>query len=116
MTGLEVSTRWDEGTCILALRGEARLETVQRLDEVAAEVLERGAQDLLLDMTHLAFMDSASTGVLLRLRGQVGERGGSLVLFGLQRVIQRLLEHSGLKERFTCATDEAEALRSISSS
>jgi anti-anti-sigma factor len=109
MTGLEVSTRWDDDACIVTLQGEARLETVQRLDEAASEVLDRGAQHVLLDMTQLAFMDSASTGALLRLRSQMGERGGSLVLFGLQRVIRRLLEHSGLQDRFTCAADETEA-------
>ena len=116
MTGLEVSTRWDEGTCILALVGEARLETVQRLDDATSEALDRGAQHVLLDMTHLAFMDSASTGALLRLRSQIGERDGALVLYGLQRVIQRLLEHSGLHERFTCAADEAEARAKVAAS
>ena len=115
MTGLEVSARWEEGTCILALRGEARLETVQRLDDATSEVFDRGASRVLLDMTHLAFMDSASAGALLRLHQEVDGRGGSLVLFGLQRVIQRLLEHTGLQDRFTCAADEAEAREKLTS-
>lgn len=113
MTGLEVSTRWEDHTCILALKGEARLETVQRLEGAATEILDRGARHVLLDLTHLAFMDSASTGALLRLRGQVDRRGGLLVLFGMQRVIQRLLDYSGLQDRFTCAGDEAEAREKV---
>lgn len=109
MTGLEISARRDGSLCILELRGEARLETVNRLDQEAADAIEGGAQDLILDMTHLQFMDSASTGSLLRLDTEVGNGGGSLVLCGMRRVIQRLLERAGLQERFRTAADEAGA-------
>ncbi len=106
MTGLEVSTRRDGSLCILELRGEARLETVSRLDDEASGALDHGAQDFIVDMTHLQFMDSASTGSLIRLGSRVEDRGGSLVLCGLRRVIQRLLERAGLQERFQTAADE----------
>jgi len=109
MTGLEVSTRWDGSLCILEMRGEARLETIGHLDDQAAGALEQGAQNVIVDLTHLLFMDSASTGSLIRLDAQVGRRGGALVLCGCRRVIQRLLERAGLQERFRTAADEPAA-------
>jgi anti-anti-sigma factor len=110
MTGLEVEARWPEDLCILALRGEARLETVHRLDEAAAEALDKGVRALLIDCTHLAFMDSASAGSLLGIRNRAASEERGLVLYGVPRVIQRLFERGGMSERFLTAGDEAAAL------
>lgn len=106
MIGLEVDARWDGSLAILALRGEARLETVSRFETRVQEALERGAGDLLLDLGRLSFMDSASAGSLLRAQADLEARGGKLVLFGMQRVIQRLVERAGLGDRFLTAADE----------
>ena len=105
MTGLEVKGNLDGTLAVLHLRGEARLETVHRLEEEASGALDSGAQDFILDLTYLNFMDSASAGTLLRLESKVTGQGGKLVLCGLQRMVQRLMERAGLKERFPCAAD-----------
>ncbi len=109
MTGLDVTTEWDDRICVLALKGEARLETVPRFDETVGTVLERGVEHLLVDLSRLQFMDSASTGSLIRLRGLVAKQGGSLVLFGMRGVVLRLFERAGLDEGFVCAADEVSA-------
>ena len=112
MRELEVSIRWDDGHCVIALAGEARLETVSSFDAVAVEVAERGVKNVLLDLRKLAFMDSASMGSLLRLHNNLDVAGGKLVLFGLQRMVARLVERLGLQQ-VRVAEDEAAALAEL---
>jgi len=112
MRDLEVDVRWDDGVCVIAPHGEARLETIAHFDRVAEEVLERGVTKVVLDMRGLSFMDSASIGSLLRLGNQMTEAGGKLVLFGLQRMIARLIERLGLHQ-LPVVDDEAAALAAL---
>ena len=107
MSGLDVTMAWEpDGLCRIGLRGEARLDTLPRLDEVATELERRDAKRILADLTFLTFMDSASTGSLLRMHQRTCERGGSLVLYGLPRLITRLFESLGFDETFCIEPDE----------
>jgi len=108
MRGLHVTTTWEDGLCLLVLEGEARLETVRGLGDATDEIEGRGVKRVIVDMTRLAFMDSAATGTLLRLHARLEAEGGKAVLFGLQRVIQRVFDGLGLTE-LHIAEDEAEA-------
>lgn len=108
MSGLLIATTWEDDLCHIALGGEARLETIQPFEAVANEINERGVSAVMIDMAGLQFMDSASTGALIRLRGDIGKADGSLVLYSVPRLIRRLLEHLGLKQ-FTVVEDEAAA-------
>ena len=112
MRDLQVDIRWDDGHCVIALEGEARLETVSSFDSIAVEVAERGVTNVLLDMHKLAFMDSASMGSLLRLHNNLDVAEGTLVLFGLQRMVARLVERLGLQQ-LKVVEDEAAALREL---
>jgi anti-anti-sigma factor len=109
MRDLDVATSWEGTRCTVRLRGEARLENLGALERALEDVIARGALQVPVDCTHLAFMDSASTGVLLRLRGRLDEAGGAIVLFGVRPVVRRLLEGTGLMERLPTAADERAA-------
>ncbi|MDJ0522752.1 MAG: STAS domain-containing protein [Planctomycetota bacterium] len=109
MADLDLDIRWDNGLCVIALKGEARLETVSAFDAVAVEVAERGVSNVILDMQRLSFIDSASMGSMLRLHNNLEVAGGKLVLFGLQRMIERLIERLGLQQ-LHIVEDEAAAI------
>ena len=110
MSDLRVSAEFDEGVCRVKATGEARLETAAEFDRVRHEIAERGATRVLVDLTGLEFMDSASTGMLIALKNQLAaEEGGALVLHGLRRPVARLFERTGLTEEFECVETEAEA-------
>jgi len=108
MSGLDVTTNWEDDLCLLVLRGEARLETVRGISGATDDIEARGVNRVLVDMTRLVFMDSAATGCLLRLHMRMEADGGKVVLFGLQRVIHRIFDGLGLTE-LHIAADEAEA-------
>jgi anti-sigma B factor antagonist len=110
MSDLGVGTSFEGARCTITVTGEARLETAQRFEEVGREIAAAGATEVLVDLTQLVFMDSASAGMLLRLQKQLGESGGVMVLFGMRRLVSRLLERTGLDEQFQCAEGRAEAI------
>jgi anti-anti-sigma factor len=107
--GLDVRTQWEQGDrrCLVALSGEARLETTPALDAVSVEIEARRPAGVLLDLQGLGFMDSASMGSILRLHTRVEGWGGTLVLFGLQRRVERLLDRLGLSQIRTAANEAA---------
>ena len=106
MTGLEVVCTRDGLVGILRLAGEARQEVIHHLHEQAERALSEGARSLVLDCARLAFMDSASTGALIRLDLDLTAKGGRLVLCAVPRVIHRLFDSAGLVGRFRLAADE----------
>jgi anti-anti-sigma factor len=108
MSGLAIDTTWEEGLCLLTLVGEARLETVETLDTVAIQVEERGVKAVIMNLADLQFMDSASTGSMIRLHGDLERAGGHLVLHSVPRMIQRLLDRLGLQQ-FVIVSDEVAA-------
>lgn len=110
MSDLGVTTNFNGALCTIRVSGEARLETARAFETAAAEIAERDATQVIVDMRALDFMDSASAGMLLRLQAQLREREGVLVLFGLRRMVSRLLERTGLESQFQCVETEAEAL------
>ena len=112
MSDLDVQVRWDHEHCVIALNGEARLETISAFDAVGVQAAERGVHNAIIDMSALSFMDSASMGSLLRFNNNLEVGGGKLVLFGLQRMIARLIEGLGLKQLHV-VRDEAAALAEL---
>jgi stage II sporulation protein AA (anti-sigma F factor antagonist) len=106
VTGLDVVLTHEGPLGVLRLSGEARQEVIHHLHEQAKKAMDGGARSLVLDCARLAFMDSASTGALIRLDKDLAAQGGRLVLCGVPRVIHRMLEAAGLAGRFQVAADE----------
>ncbi len=113
MRNFEVNAAWEDGLAVVELKGEARLENVGALDRLALDIVRRDVKDVLLDLSMLSFMDSASTGSLLRMHRTQEAVGGKVVLFGMQRFIERLFNRLGI-EALQVAVDEAEARERVS--
>jgi anti-sigma B factor antagonist len=64
-----------------------------RLSETEAMIqslIEQGARKLVLDLTHVEFVDSAGLGIIMRTFGEMGERGGHFRIAGANPQAQRL--------------------------
>ena len=85
MSGLQVPHEFHADRCTAALVGEARLETIGVFDALAQEIEDRpDTNAVILDLSRLEFMDSASTGSILRLHLRMDGAGGKLVMhFGM---------------------------------
>jgi anti-sigma B factor antagonist len=90
--------------------GEQRLRVVGEVDVASsptmrariAEMIDDGADTIVLDLTEMTFIDSSGLGVLVGALKRVRELDRKdLVLTGLQGPPRRVFEITGLTELFT---------------
>jgi anti-sigma B factor antagonist len=80
------------GTAQIAVEGELDIATLPEFEEVIASLREAGLERLVIDMRGLAFLDSMSIELLLRLHVELAAAGAELVLVRGPRAVNRLFE------------------------
>jgi anti-sigma B factor antagonist len=93
---LTVGVEEQEGAPLLRLDGDLDIVTAPLLQRRIDELLGAGHTRLLLDADSLAFCDSTGLRILLGARRRLSDRAGELRLLRTSRVLQRLLDMSGL--------------------
>jgi|GEM_PF-996593 len=71
-----------------------------RLSEMEAlvnSIIKDGARKLVIDLTHVEFVDSAGLGVIMHAFGELEQRGGQLRISGAREQVRRLFDitHTG---------------------
>ncbi len=61
---------------------------------------------LTLDFCEVTFMDSSGVNLLVQMQQRFRERGGKLVLYGLQPSQMRVLSAAGLADFFDCVVPD----------
>ncbi|MBA3402703.1 MAG: STAS domain-containing protein [Actinobacteria bacterium] len=104
----------DPQVVVLALTGELDLTNAQELGERLESVVSTGSSSLVLDLTRVAFIDSAALHVLFR-----GARGLSKERFGLviepASAISRTFEIVGLDAVATVGGSVHDVMATLSS-
>jgi stage II sporulation protein AA (anti-sigma F factor antagonist) len=77
---------------------------------VEKELKKNIVQNLILNLENLTFMDSSGLGVILGRYKQIRERGGEIVICGLDKHNQRIMQLGGLLKIIPVCSDEDEAL------
>jgi anti-sigma B factor antagonist len=80
ITGVSCSGRFTLGT---------------RLSETEAmlqSILDDGVRKLVLDLTHVDFVDSAGLGIIMRIYGEMTDRGGQFRISGPHEQVRRLFD------------------------
>jgi anti-anti-sigma factor len=100
----------EAGPCIVvALVGEADVTTKEMAEVFAAEAARR-PRLLVVDLSALSFMDSASLGVIVRAHRVLRQNGGSVALVRPTPVAARVLELAGIVGYIPVYQTVAEAL------
>ena len=68
---------------------------------------------MLIDLTPVTYVDSATIGCLMDLYRQVNAAGGRLKLSGVQKRVQTMLTMTGAQNFIELHADEATAIRSF---
>lgn len=98
---LAVTVRRDDAaTVALVLRGSLDLASREHLAEAARTAFTPEVTTRLVDLEDVGFLDSTGLGVLIELAGDAEDDGAVFVVENPSRNVQRLLEISGLAERF----------------
>jgi anti-sigma B factor antagonist len=96
---LQVRVAAQEGAPLLSLAGDLDIVTAPLLQRRIDELLGAGHDRLLLDADALAFCDSTGLRLLMGARRRLSERSGELILQRPSKVLQRLLDLSGLDDQ-----------------
>lgn len=103
--GLELTTTRLHGAAVVSARGEVDLDTATRLNDAALAAMQEIGPTVVLDLSHVTFMDSTGLKVLLAVHKRATIGGGRLALAGSTRPVRRVIEVTGLDHVLTMCDD-----------
>jgi len=111
---MDVRTEQSGGVAIVRV-GDARLMYPMLGDFSAAVtgLVTAGKRDILIDLTPVTYIDSATIGCLMDLYRQISAAGGRLKLSGVQRRVETMLTLTGAQNFIEIHADEPTAVRSF---
>jgi anti-anti-sigma factor len=95
---------------VIAVTGELDLASSPMFEAELARVIESDAEQLILDLRELEFMDSSGLGTLVRAHQRAEETGKQFGLVKGPQQVQRLLTLTGVEDRLTLADTPEELL------
>jgi anti-sigma B factor antagonist len=112
----KVNIRHVKGITLLEVSGRITLgEGAVTLRKAIQDALDTGTKKLVLDLSHVHYMDSSGVGELTTAYTCVGEKGCTLKLLGLTKRIDDLMQITKLATLFDVYSNEQQALMSFGS-
>lgn len=113
---MNLTTDRSQGVAIVRI-GEARLmyPLLAEFSGTVTSLIAAGEKKLLLDLSTVTYVDSATIGCLMDLYRQTSAAGGVLKLAGVQKRVETMLTMTGAQNFIEIHTDEAAAVRSFGS-
>lgn len=94
---MEISARIQNGVLICTLAGELDHHSAKEVKDLIETVIKnRGVKNLIFDFSALKFMDSSGIGVIIGRYKLISALGGQVAIVSKNRVIDRLLNMSGI--------------------
>jgi anti-sigma B factor antagonist len=107
---LDVESGSIDGAALLTLRGEIDVYTAPRLRQAIIDLVDGGANRIVVDMEKVDFLDSTGLGVLVGGLKRVKMKEGSLSIVTKQDKILKIFDITGLNKVFAIhSTVEAAA-------
>lgn len=96
-----------DGIAVLAPQGQVDGNSAPALESA---LLAGGEARVVLDLAGVEYMSSAGLRLVVLVSKRLKQRGGSLVLCGLQPLVREVFEVSGLAPMLAIGSDRAAAL------
>jgi len=111
---MNVKTDSSGGVSIVRV-GETRLmyPILSDFSTAVTGLMSTGKKDILIDMTPVTYVDSATIGCLMDLYRQVTVAGGHLKLSGVQKRVETMLTMTGAQNFIEIHADEPSAVKSF---
>src|SRR5713226_4194455 len=95
--------------------GEARLmyPLLADFSSAVTGLVAGGRREILIDLSPVTYVDSATIGCLMDLYRQVTASGGHLKLSGVQKRVETMLTMTGAQNFIEIHTDEPSAVKSF---
>ena len=111
-----IRTRKDAETGTVVVQpGAERLTAANALQfkSEVVDVIDGGESRMAIDLTDVAFIDSSGIGALVGVLKRLGNRG-DIVVFGLNKDVQRMFEITRMNRVFPAYRDKSAALDALS--
>ena len=111
---MNLATDRSQGVAIVRIN-EARLmyPLLSEFANTVTTLLGAGERKVLLDMSAVTYVDSATIGCLMDLYRQANAAGGALKLSGVQKRVETMLTMTGAQNFLEIHADEASAVKSF---
>jgi len=95
--------------------GETRLmyPLLSEFSSAVVALIAAGERKLLIELTGVSYVDSASIGCLMDLYRQISAAGGTLKLAGVQKRVETMLTMTGAQNFIEIHADEPSAVKSF---
>jgi len=95
--------------------GETRLmyPILSDFSTAVSALVEAGKREILIDLSPVTYVDSATIGCLMDLYRQVHTVGGHLKLSGVQKRVETMLSMTGAQNFIEIHADEPSAVKSF---
>ena len=95
--------------------GESRLmyPLLSEFSSAVTQLLAAGERKVVVNLSSVGYVDSATIGCLMDLYRQANAAGGALKLAGVQKRVETMLSMTGAQNFLEIHADEASALKSF---
>jgi anti-anti-sigma factor len=111
---MNLTTDHEQGVAIVRVQ-ESRLmyPLLSEFSGAVTGLIAGGEKNLLVDLSTVTYVDSATIGCLMDLYRQATAAGGSLKLTGVQKRVETMLTMTGAQNFLEIHADEPSAIRSF---
>jgi anti-anti-sigma factor len=111
---MNLTTEHTNGVAIVRV-GESRLmyPLLSEFANVVTELIGSGERKVLVDLSAVGYVDSATIGCLMDLYRQAAAAGGVLKLAGVQKRVETMLTMTGAQNFIEVHPDESSAVKSF---
>ena len=97
---LVLTTDTEGDRAVIAIKGELDAYTAPGVEEQIANLVGRGINNIVLDLSETGFLDSSGLRAILTAHRRLASGEGSLALRNPSEPVTRLLEITGLTDHF----------------
>ena len=97
---------------LIVVEGELDIATLPELERALTRMRAQGLERMVIDLRSLAFLDSMSIELLLRLRGELTAAGASLVVVRGPRAVNRIFDLMELQRVLTLVDEPPDLTQS----
>ena len=111
---MNLTTERSQGIAVVRVK-EARLmyPLLSEFANTVTTLLGNGEKRVLLDLSTVTYVDSATIGCLMDLYRQASAAGGALKLAGVQKRVETMLTMTGAQNFLEIHADEPSAIKSF---
>ena len=111
---MNLTTENANGVAIVRI-GESRLmyPLLSEFSNAVTQLIAAGERKVVVDLSSVGYVDSATIGCLMDLYRQANAAGGTLKLAGVQKRVETMLTMTGAQNFIEVHTDEPSAVKSF---